>query len=114
MTADTQELVAGLIAQGVRFRLRDGELRADAPKGVLTPELIARLRQAKPEILASARPQTRTLACIGCGEFHFVEPTLCYWCRRRRDGRPLGPPCAGCGEACEQCLGHEHDEGARP
>ena len=46
------------------------------------------------------------LLCAGCKCFFMHEPaTLCYWCRAKRDRRPAGEPCEGCGEGCEHCLG---------
>ena len=51
--------------------------------------------------------------CSGCKRFAFPEPgVLCYWCRRSRDQAPLGPPCDGCGEACERCLGQQLEASA--
>lgn len=113
MTASTGGLLARLLGLGVRLRLDGDTIRYDAPRGVMTPELVDALRMAKPEILAAARPQTRTVACVGCGRFHFVEPGLCYWCRQRHTRQPIGEPCPGCGEACEGCIGVDPDQNER-
>ncbi len=114
MTAPTGELLARLLGLGVRLRLEGDVLRYDAPRGVMTPELVDALRAAKPEILAAARPQTRTVACVGCGRFHFVEPSLCYWCRQAHYRQPAGEPCPGCREECEDCLGADHPDTHTP
>jgi hypothetical protein len=95
-------------AAGVAIRLEppDG-LRVGWP-GNPDPELREAILRAKAEILALLGQPPRTLAylCAGCNRVFFPEPArLCYSCRSSRSGAPLGPPCDGCGEACEDCLG---------
>jgi len=46
------DLLADLLDRGIRLRVDDGRLLSDAPKGALTPELIAQIRERKPEIVA--------------------------------------------------------------
>ena len=45
------ELVSELKSMGVHFRIENGEMRATAEKGLLTAELLATLREHKPEIM---------------------------------------------------------------
>ncbi len=47
---------------------------------------------------------TATYPCTACGRFSYHEPKVCYWCRKDQANQPHGPPCPGCGEACERCL----------
>lgn len=91
----------------------DGEDLVLRYAGELPPGLRQDLRTHKPALLEYLR-HVRTAyihPCACCGSVYFTEPsTLCYSCRRDRDGRPLGEPCPGCGEACEECLGHPEPE----
>ena len=109
------ELLATLTALGATVRAREDRLRIEAPSGALTPELRSALAEQKPALLDLLRepPQVRPLhlLCAGCKSFFMHEPaTLCYWCRSKRDRRPAGKPCSGCGEACERCLGGPRSE----
>ena len=104
------QLLATLTASGVTVEAVDDRLRIDAPQGTLTPELRSALVEQKPALLEllriPGRPRPLHLLCAGCKGFFMHEPaTLCYWCRQKKNGKALGPPCPGCGEACEQCLG---------
>jgi hypothetical protein len=105
------ELLATLEAMGATVQAVEVDrLRIEAPVGRLTPELRAALMAQKPALLALLREvsamRSVRLMCAGCGSLFLHEPAgLCYRCRRQWDGRPLGPPCPGCGEACEDCLG---------
>ena len=49
-------LLARLAAAGVRLEAADGRLRYDAPPGVLTPALLAELRDRKAALLARLAP----------------------------------------------------------
>lgn len=49
---ETARLLAELDALGVKPELRGGELRIQAPKGVLTPELQTRIKASRSELLA--------------------------------------------------------------
>lgn len=113
MTVETvEQLLARAAAAGVAVEAVGADtLRLHWPA---TPDPLLReaFRTRKSEVLAAVRPRARAVACAGCGLVYFAEPTLCYWCRRARDGGELGPPCQGCGEACEQCLGDDAPEAA--
>lgn len=89
---------AGLLvtAEGGRLRLAGGQ----AARAELVPLLAAH----RSEVLAYLSAPV-THGCTVCGWHAFPTPMVCYWCRRRGDGRPLGAPCDGCGEACERCRG---------
>jgi hypothetical protein len=102
------DLLDCLASMGATVRVVEDRLRIEAPPGALTPDLRAALASEKPALLALLRqpPRVRAHLCSGCGKHFFPEPAmLCYWCRKGRSDAPLGPPCDGCGEACERCLG---------
>ena len=89
-----------LEARGVRVGLRDGRLRLDAPRGVLTPELrsaVTAQRAALVALLSVVQPPTPTLAPTPVrGSGRPARP--CYICRtdrwwQRPDG---GWVCAAC------------------
>ena len=110
-----QELLAKLTATGARVRIVGNQLRIKAPPGTFTPELRAAFQEQKIGLLTLLRDgpsvQPLHLLCAGCKSYFMHEPsTLCYWCRRKRDNKPLGLPCDGCGEACEECLGTPKSE----
>ena len=98
---------------GLLVRLDGDELRLRSPKGPPPSDLLNALRNNKPALVAYLR-DARTAhvhPCTACGDFFFPEPTvLCYGCRKTRFQAPLGPPCDGCGEACERCLGRPAPE----
>lgn len=103
------DLLVHLAECGVTVRAVDDRLRVEAPQGTLTDEIRSALMEQKSALLELLRAplRVRPHLCAGCKQFFFPEPaTLCYWCRRTREQVPLGPPCDGCGEACEACLGH--------
>ena len=101
---------------GATARVVEDRLRIEAPRGVLTPELRTALAAQKSALLTLLREPPRVrplhLLCAGCQSFFMREPaTFCYWCRAKRDGRPAGQSCEGCGEACEGCLGEPVSRG---
>ena len=105
------DLLAALTALGATVQAVDDRLRIEAPAGALTPEIRSALTEQKPALLALLREPPRLrplhLLCAGCKGYFMHEPaTFCYWCRSKRDSRPAGEPCPGCGEACEECLGN--------
>lgn len=51
----TQELVQHLQQQDVRLAVHGDQLRVDAPRGILTPDLRRDLQERKPEVLALIR-----------------------------------------------------------
>jgi hypothetical protein len=109
------ELLAALTALGATVQAVEDRLRIEAPPGALTPELRSALAEQKPALLTllSRPPRVRPLhlLCAGCQSYFMHEPaTFCYWCRSKRDRRPAGEPCHGCGEACEHCLGEPRTE----
>ena len=108
----TAELLAALTAAGATVQVVEDRLRLNAPRGALTPALRNAVVEQKAALLALVRqaPPVRPLhlLCVECKGYFMHEPaTLCYWCRSKRDRRPTGEPCKGCGEACECCLGTE-------
>ncbi len=108
-----EALLAELHARGVVLRAQGESLLVDAPVAVITPGIRAELLRLKPDLLARLREprHARVHPCSCCGRFFFAEPAVvCYWCRRKRGGQELGPPCAGCGEACDRCLGDPQPE----
>ena len=103
-------LLAELTALGATVRAVEDRLRIEAPPGAVTPELRSALAEQKLALLTLLResPGVRPLhlLCAGCQNYFMAEPAMfCYWCRSKRDRRPAGEPCTGCGEACERCLG---------
>lgn len=48
----TDELLTWLQAHEVRLSAQGGQLQCDAPKGALTPELLAAMKEHKAELLA--------------------------------------------------------------
>ena len=111
------ELLAAVTALGATVEAVEDRLRIEAPPGVLTSELRSTLAEQKPALLALLRePQCVRplhLLCVGCKGYFMHEPaSLCYWCRSKRDRRPAGEPCDGCGEACDGCLGWPAPESA--
>ena len=109
------DLLAALTAAGATLKAVEDRLRIEAPPGALTPELHSELVEQKLALLALVRQSPRArplhLLCAGCGNYFMHEPaTFCYWCRAKRDSKPLGPQCDGCGEACEECVGSPRRE----
>ncbi len=51
------ELLTECQARHIDLQAHGGQLDIDAPAGELTPELLARLRDCKPELLAMLQPQ---------------------------------------------------------
>ena len=108
------ELLTELTTLGATLQVQGQHLRIEAPVGVLTPERQSRLVEQKAALLTLVQPPSRrAYLCAGCKRVFFPEPAmLCYWCRRSRQQKPVGPPCGGCGEACEDCLSeHVRDDG---
>ena len=112
-TVSARALLRRCRESGLLVRLDGGELQLRSPKGPPPPHLLDALRANKPALVNYLR-EARTAhvhPCAACGDFYFPEPaTLCYGCRRARSRAPVGPPCDGCGEACERCLGHREPE----
>ena len=93
---------------GLQVRLEGDGLQLRRPAGPPPPDLLHALGSHKGEVVEYLR-DARTAhvhPCSVCGRFYFPEPAvICYGCRRRQEHKPPGPPCDGCGEACERCLG---------
>ena len=49
-------LVEELVGKGVRLSVEGGELKCRGPKSALTPEIVARLKAHKAEVIAHLRP----------------------------------------------------------
>jgi hypothetical protein len=72
-----EALLAELEERGIRIRVAGpGNLRLSPPDAI-DPELLARLRAAKAQLLVAL---TGCHPCQRCGRFAFSEPTTCYWC----------------------------------
>ena len=112
-TVTARALLEQCRLSGLLVRLDGDELRLRSSKGPPPSDLLNALRKNKPALVAYLR-DARTAhvhPCTACGNFFFPEPTvLCYGCRRGRSKAPLGPPCDGCGEACERCMGRSAAE----
>src|SRR5262245_44919591 len=69
-----------------------GPLKLDAPRGVLTPELLNELAERKAdliEFLAPSSPSPPGLLCPGCKRSHLDDRGACWRCMAR--------PCVDCG-----------------
>ena len=69
-----EALVREAAERGISFEVTEAGIRVRAPRGVLTPELIDRVRTAKPEL-------TRILA----------NTARCWWCHAPIDRSHLPP-----------------------
>ena len=80
------ELLIELGQRGVVLAADGDGLRVEAPKGVLTPELLEALRIEKPRLLRCLRqpqPITNDARCrVHCRYFTFAETLhgTCSWC----------------------------------
>lgn len=77
------ELLSALRARGVRLWAEHGALNYDAPAGVMTDELLERLRAHKPELLAllaSAEPSAPCTTCAGGHYYQLAGVWRCSWC----------------------------------
>jgi hypothetical protein len=88
-------LLADCYRYGIQLSLTEGGgLTIDAPEDVLTPELLARLKAHKVDLLATLRPTTELGRCVDCsqelteslsfdGFFNLVCRTCdrCFGCR---------------------------------
>jgi len=65
MMADFSPLLAECVQAGIRLSVAGGKLVVEAPAGVANPELLERLRQHKPALLAAlaARPTAPAVEC---------------------------------------------------
>lgn len=87
------DLLADCDSHGIRLALADGGgLAIDAPKDALTPELLARLKAHKADLLPMLRPAAELGTCEDCGQSLTETPTF--------DGF-LNLECPG----CDRCFG---------
>ncbi|MEX1026419.1 MAG: hypothetical protein WD049_00205 [Candidatus Paceibacterota bacterium] len=83
-------LLAGLIHRGVAIAVDGLDLKIEAPRGVVTDELLTSLRAAKPRLVD-------LLTCPSCGPLPIVWPPelvprgYCQRCSRRLFGDPVQP-----------------------
>ena len=105
-------LLDALEARGVHVGLRDGRLRLDAPRGVLTPEMRAAVTARRAALVALLavvpHPPSAPATALARGPSRATRP--CYICRtnrwwRRPDG---GWVCA----ACHPGPAHQGQEGS--
>jgi len=90
------ELLADCNSCGIRLSLGDGGgITIDAPHGALTPDLMARLKANKGELVAMLRPVAELGTCEDCGQALTEMPTLdgffnleCLGCDRCFGCRP--------------------------
>ena len=79
--AEAAAYVAELNALGIRLRpLPDGRIYVQ-PAGLVDAAMADRIRAMRGplrEILSAPAGW----ACVRCGRFTFVAPTVCFWCRR--------------------------------
>ena len=93
------------VPPGPRVEITGGTAEAQVPLGDSPGSPGSLAVETRKELEPKSHP------CAACKRFAFPEPAmLCYWCRRSQDQAPLGPPCDGCGEACEHCLGRPASE----
>ena len=51
--------------KGIKIRVEGSEIVLSAPKGTLTPELVSRVKEEKPALLASlGKPALRSVQCV--------------------------------------------------
>lgn len=86
-----EELVDYCARHDVRLQVAEGFLEWDAPWGVVTADVRGAIEGHAGALAAVVRERarTRTVPCVRCGRFHFVEPTVCHWCRQPRKGVTL-------------------------
>jgi hypothetical protein len=129
------ELLADCHARRIDLQAHGGQLDIDAPAGELTPELLARLRDAKPELLAmlasgpqDLQPQEPDLpAAVPTDDDHDAAGWTEYTCRSTKSARchpcrpsgvdvPLPGPCPTCSslERWQDAAGSLHCPTCRP
>ena len=57
MSLTPREFLSKLDAHGIRVYVQDGDLKVRAPKGILTPAVVASIQAAKPRLLTLAFPK---------------------------------------------------------
>jgi hypothetical protein len=84
VSPDVAALLAELEERGISIRpIGPGKLRI-SPLDAVDPDLVARLRAAKAQLLVAL---TGCHPCDRCGRFAFAEPTTCWWCASVREAR---------------------------
>ena len=68
-------LIAECSRLNIHLAVTDGSLRVDAPKGALTPELAAKLKAEKPQIIDELQSEywhraAGTVTCRECANLH--------------------------------------------
>lgn len=101
--SDLAELLADCDARGIRLHpAGDGGLTIDAPQAALTPDMVARLKAHKAELLALLRPAV----AVQAQPMPIMKPTAKPVCRCGgtvwrdvpiHDGQSVRRDCAGCG-----------------
>ncbi len=100
---DLSELLADCDARGIRlYPAGDGGLTIDAPQAALTPDMVARLKAYKAELLALLRPA----AAVQAQPMPTMKPTAKAVCRCGgaawrdvpiHDGQSVRRDCDNCG-----------------
>ena len=88
-------LIDDLTRKGVHLSAKGDRLLVDAPKGVLTNEVLGALRDLKPEILAVLRAAPPWGPCVACeGRLFWADarepPDNAHWRCDRCDPPPPG------------------------
>ena len=72
-------------AAGAELVVLGGVLKLVGDRSSMTPDLRARLHDARDALLDHLRPHV----CGTCGMHWFQQPgTVCYWCQGRKAGQP--------------------------
>lgn len=82
---NAHDVLDQLRAHGIGLRLEDSRVLVRDPSGALTPGLRALARDHRDGLvhLLNRMP----MGCASCGRFAFIEPTVCFWCRRSEQAK---------------------------
>jgi TubC N-terminal docking domain len=104
------DLLIQLRAAGIVVTVDGAEIRCRAPKGVLTPELVHRLKEHKPDVLVLLIAEDQEIAwrvesisegLLGAGSERM--PGVCSWCGSAMPVQP-SPKCVLCAIAAAELV----------